>query len=773
MPWSMNDQAWTGGAGADQVFINGIMVPEARWPNLAPNFNPACVTRDQLARASSGQVLNPGSEKEGKLGSARYQFPDLFRSGVSLNNTRIFFVAGCQWTPMTGVITGKEGDSVTFSCKAFPEGRTWEHPVAGSANVYHARANDPFYLWGSLGLLDSPGEWVRESNSMIYLWFHEEFNFKRDRIEAKRRSWAFDIKDRQNIIIADLKIFAAGISSNTSSSNLLIDSIYAQYVSHGTWFGGWWGNPVEPNEMTHSEGTIQLRGPNSEIRNSRIEYSAGAGIVLAGNNSRAVNNVVENVGYSGTGAGISARGSGISHRRAECETFLIAQNTVRGTGYLQCVDIYNVRNTKVTFNDLSESARLTTDNGVLFGARQLENTEISYNHLHDSHGLGKEDGWEHYYGNSGIYLQDQLTNVTVHHNVIWNCRGGIGQLNAGNEEKNNQNVLILNNTVLAPLHRPKRVHFINNLSAYSLDVWPEPIDNVANLLFTFGKYDKRKPDGAPLPHAKFTDAKSGDFTLQADSPAIDKGQVIGPWTKDFKGKAPDMGAYEFEAPKWQPGARGRHVRPPDPSAMAQKSKKEAFANAVEEATAKMLSRYPEIGKAGSAMNAEFVMLAKAARAEEDEVMEKMDWPLILAARAAENLERKKNEAKIEGIVSVAELIRNLEQHQGKQVTISGKVTKVSIAPPSFIFFQIDERVRFKLPVMELLPESKKLPRLQMKDGKVVALTFRGSLEPPKAASAKPDGFKELAELGMMVKVRGQVEMKEQDTAALIGPQIMR
>lgn len=230
---------------------------------------------------------------------------------------------------------------------------------------------------------------------------------------------------------------------------------------------------------------------------------------------------------------------------------------------------------------------------------------------------------------------------------------------------------------------------------------------------------------------------------------------------------------------------------PDPAAAAAAreaalaAEKAAFAKAVGEAKAKVVAQFPEIAKAGSPLNVEFVALAKAAQASEDEVTKKADWPLVLAARATEKLARKEKEAKAaeeaamkakpkaDGLVTVAELTGNLGEYQGQQVTISGKVTKASIFPPAFVFIEIDERVNFNLPVKELLPDLKELPRLQMKDGKVVVLTFRGSMEPPKSPSAKADGFKPLAEAGMTVKVRGEVEVKGQNTAGLIGPKIVR
>lgn len=539
MPWTMNDQWWTRGVGGDQIFIKGVMVPEARWPNLPARFNPAAIAREQLARAAAGEVLDVGDDKAQRPAAARYKCVGLPGAGDALKGARILFVSGGQWTPMTGTVTESTADgSVTFSCKAFDNQRTWND----DAHIYHARDNDSFYLWGSLSLLDSPGEWTRDEHGTLYLWLPKTVDPTRGQVEAKRRNWAFDLTDRAHVTIADLGIFAAGINTNAASEGVLIDSLNAQYVSHGTWFDWWWGNPVEHEELFRA-GAIHLRGADSEIRDSRIEYSAAAGVVLMGNNSRAVNNVIRNVGYSGTGAGISARGT-------KDEAFIITRNTVHGTGYQQCVDVSNVRNTKVTFNDLSDSARLTTDNGLLFGARRLEDTEIAYNRLHDSHGLGPEDGWEHHYGNSGIYLQDQLVNVRVHHNVIWNCRGGIGYLNSGQEEKN-KDVLVSNNTVLAPLVAAKNVRFVNNISLHAAKIWPAPVDDVANLVYG---------PGSPIADPGFLDAKAGNFSLQPKSPAIDRGTEVAPWTNGFQGKAPDMGAYESGVGPWHAGATVRESR---------------------------------------------------------------------------------------------------------------------------------------------------------------------------------------------------------------------
>lgn len=529
MPWTMNTQWWHRGAGGDQVFVNGDMVPEARWPNLppAPGFNPATIAREQLARSATGEVLDAGDAKAKTLASARYTCAGLPGADDALRGAKILFVSGCLWTPMTGTVTASGDGTVTFACKAISDQKTWNN----AAYIYHPRENDSFYLWGSMALLDAPGEWIRDEQGMLHLWLPE--GGMAEQVEAKRREWAFDLKGRSHIALMDVGIFAAGIDTDAASTHVVIDGLDAKYVSHGTWFDWWWGNPVE-HEGLFRAGAIQLRGAESEIRNARVEYSAAAGIVLMGDNSRAINNVVRNVGYSGNGAGISVRGT-------KAERFTITHNTVHGTGFLQCVDLHNVRNAKVLYNDLSDSARLTTDNGVLFVGGSMEESEIAYNLLHDSHGLGPKDGWEHYYGNPGIYLQDRLINVAVHHNVVWNCKGGISV--NGERQDLQEGIVICNNTVLAPLPQWAKARIVNNIAQYAAKPWPAAIDPATNLLYGQG-------DGARTADPGFSE----QFTLRAGSPAVDRGVPVPPWTNGFVGKAPDMGAFEHGKPPWRAGA---------------------------------------------------------------------------------------------------------------------------------------------------------------------------------------------------------------------------
>ncbi|BBM85817.1 right-handed parallel beta-helix repeat-containing protein [Candidatus Uabimicrobium amorphum] len=77
--------------------------------------------------------------------------------------------------------------------------------------------------------------------------------------------------------------------------------------------------------------------------------------------------------------------------------------------------------------------------------------------------------------------------------------------------------------------------------------------NIANLAYPKNILQSKREQHSIHADPKFSNAPQGKFSLEEDSPAIDKGKVlqIGDWQSVFDGKAPDMGA--FEKDKCLPG----------------------------------------------------------------------------------------------------------------------------------------------------------------------------------------------------------------------------
>ena len=55
---------------------------------------------------------------------------------------------------------------------------------------------------------------------------------------------------------------------------------------------------------------------------------------------------------------------------------------------------------------------------------------------------------------------------------------------------------------------------------------------------------------------KLRDVAGHDYRPSADSPLVDAGAIISPYTDGFSGAAPDIGAYESDGEFWQAGCVG-------------------------------------------------------------------------------------------------------------------------------------------------------------------------------------------------------------------------
>lgn len=515
MPWTRNTPERK--AGMDQIFVDGEMVPEARWPNIS--VNPAAISRDQLARAEVGEILKAG-EKEGETAVSRYvskglrDFPAGFWKGGF-----IFFLPGALWCGATGDVVDSGPDSVTFSYN-------W----LSKESFYNTREKDFFFLWGKLEALDAPGEWHRDPAGILYLWTPKGDDPARHLVEAKRRDLCFDLRGKAHITIDGLGLFSGGVETDERSAGVVLDGVEAKYVGHALWYRGWWS--------LATENGINLRGPDSAILNSAVGYAAGHAVLLRGARSRAVNNIVHDAGYVTNGCNVATTGEG----------FLVAQNTLRGTGNQTCLDLSRTAKSRAVFNDISHSGRLIIDEAAVWVARDTDGqgTEIAWNAIHDTH--APADGKD-YFGNGAIYLEGRVRNFLVHHNVMWNIAGpgvylpGVEGEFAG--------IQVFNNTSAADFNvlKPSGVTLRNNVfAAFQFDRVP-PGDLGSNATFR-----KAYPNVPFLKDPGFADVAAFDFRPRPGSPLIDAGVPVPPHTDGFAGRAPDVGAFESGRPPFVAGA---------------------------------------------------------------------------------------------------------------------------------------------------------------------------------------------------------------------------
>jgi hypothetical protein len=373
--WSKNGgsvykaaQDWDLGAGKNQVFVDGRMMIEARWPNTTLD-----VSRPKLAFAD---------DIDSSGGHATLRDSGLAQSSGYWDGAIVHFAPGEGWVAQTGKVYSSSPGKVSFSYSSM--GRK-SGPETG----------DPYYLTGKFKALDAPTEWFRDGDGTLYLWTERSDDPTSHVVEAKRRDYAFNLSSREYITIDGFDLFAATIVSNPGSSHLRLSGLNAWYLSHFTVMTDGW-------EQDHDTG-IYLDGDHNVLTDSVVAYSAGHGVVISGDDSRVENCVVRDTDYNGgDGAAIRVIGSG----------HVVTRNTVYNTGR-SAIKIANATDLTITRNVIHDAMLQTTDGGGIytFGV-DGRGTEIAYNRIYNIKSGG--------FGATGIFLDNSSSNYVVHHNVIWN-----------------------------------------------------------------------------------------------------------------------------------------------------------------------------------------------------------------------------------------------------------------------------------------------------------------------------------------------------------------
>ena len=490
---------WDLGFGRNQVFVDGRMMIEARWPNTSISniSRPTKATADSISGSSSSATLSDSALGSGWEGATIHIMP------------------GQGWVGQTGRVTSSSAGKLTYS---YTRMNSYAVPTGG----------DPYYLTGKFKALDAPGEWYFEDSSdSLFLRTPNDAD-PQGHVEAKRRQFAFDLKDRKYIDVDGFDIFAAAIVSNPRSGNLRLRNLDARYLSQFVTMSNGWDRP-------HDTG-LYVDGSNNLVENCTVTYSAGHGIVLAGSNSRAENNVVRGFAYNGADdGGIRTAGSG----------HVVTRNTVYDGGR-SGLKISNTSNIKVTHNLIHDVMLQTTDGGGIYTYGEKGGGEIAYNRVYDVITGG--------YGGVGIFLDNYSQRYVVHHNVVSNANHAMKMNLPSRDNKVYNNTLDGRDSSISSNKSNGDMSgsaFYNNIFTKGTRIGAGT--SVANNLVA----------GTD---PQFVSRSGGNYQLRSSSPAINKGRTISPYTNGSVG-APDQGAFEYGKSRFSYGAsQGASAQPePEPT----------------------------------------------------------------------------------------------------------------------------------------------------------------------------------------------------------------
>lgn len=540
---------------AEQLLVDGRMMIRARWPDPVV---------DQLNPFQTAEQRIDGYED---LGDS----PD--RSGwrrLRLLDARLTDAAG-TWDGAEIFLTPRHGHGDS----AIDQGGGWGFTRSGvviEQNVgsliidfpgtnlshldqYHMLDGyEPYHLEGTLPMLDQPGEWLRLGDT-IYCKPPAGVDLNSVAVAIKRRDYAFDCSDRSHIHIRDIAVVAATITTDHDSGNhgtpgpnvtwrgrrdiaaaehIVLQNIHFRYVNHFTDFTAW-----SEGQWVQTSGVV-ISGQHHVMRDCLIEYAAGNGILVIGENHLIDNNIVANINYTGCFAAGICSGMESPNRDSR-----ITRNTVYNTGF------DGITSQKLRSSDPQDPARVDHNLVSNFGllCRDVGGVKA----------VGKDDGringtrWDHNQvrdggpWSMGIY-QDYAQGFVSDHNLVWDVQVG-SNLNDCLDHQVFNNTYMGYRSGIDGIWTITNTTIVNNIVSNQLDIDTLNDSTVANNIVRAG-------------NDLFVDAAMADFRLAEGSAARDAGQPISGVTPPGD-DSPDCGAFQSGAAAWGAGSdRPLPIAPP-------------------------------------------------------------------------------------------------------------------------------------------------------------------------------------------------------------------
>lgn len=353
----------------EQLFSQGVMVWEAQWPNRAPGtmFDPP--------RA----VAAPGTGVQTAAGQSVTYLVDPDIPPGDWTGATVFILPGARW------------QSDSRPVKAYDEAT---HTITLDTTTPWAEAStqpipsNHYYLYGSKLALDAPDEWLWSEGKLYYESADDPGGHG---LEYKRRAYAFDV-GASYVEIVGFHVFGAAV--RLTGDHDTVDSLSIEYSSH-----------LRSFDAYYTEGDVnRIVGDDNTWKNSIIDKSGSAGLLIQGDRNWIENNIARDVVYQAT----NHAGFDMDDWTHPYQGNVLVYNTVERSGRAGIFQS-GAQGGRVLFNKVSDWALLTNDMGGIYSwGTDGAGTEIAYNELASSTAF-----WS-----NGIYLDDRTKHFVVHHNFV-------------------------------------------------------------------------------------------------------------------------------------------------------------------------------------------------------------------------------------------------------------------------------------------------------------------------------------------------------------------
>jgi hypothetical protein len=550
--WTQDpDGAWTAALDTplpddvQQIFVRNesaiggwTALFEARWPNA----NLDTVMEPLVSWAPTG----PGSR------NGRVVAPNMGSTGVDWSNALATLNVAHQfytWTRAVSNYTAFSNGSAAFDYPQNLPGITFY------ANVTKPWESNQFFLSGVRGALDSEGEWFyNSSTAKLSVMLPGGVRPAAGMLGARTSQLCIDTNTTgasggvAGLTLSDLVLVGCSIQV-ICTSRCRLESAWIEYPTYNRLIPESYPK-ISP--LYGSAATTKFAADgNSTIYNVSARYTNNKGLALQGDGLNASEILVHSAGWFGTLMYPCMTFDGPGHAA-------LSRATVRHCGNV-AVKTY-APPLLVTLSNIHHGGQVGLDSANLYTGF----VEDALTHW--------ERNWVWMAREKCLRGDDQSRNMTVVQNVMWDCGMPVSDKNQagyGVVVKGDYHVIgrltVLNTSVVD-------VSLASCPEKYKPWIHQAPLlphQNDETLVFNSAYSTLNGEAGCPkdaaaggiykgdVQHSSIAawleDAAAHNFTPRADSPLVDAGVVVPPFTDGYHGSAPDAGAYERGAAYWVPG----------------------------------------------------------------------------------------------------------------------------------------------------------------------------------------------------------------------------
>ena len=511
-----------------QVFVDKHPLLPARWPNCS---------YDEILTRKGWQ----SGGKNARFG--HFEVPDLIGSDLDLEGMDIylniihqFFTWKRQVTsfdPKTGRLEYPK--DIVVAPHFFREGTYWDR---------QGWSDDYFYLQGSYGLLDYPGEFYYDVGAgTLYMIPPNGEDPNAALVEIKTRLYGLEGKNISNINIEGIDLFGCAFRFERCN-RMKLSGMTVLY-------------PIAQQDVAEVRGSNEwervrtsISGSHNVLEDLYIAHSKTSGLNMGGNNNVLDNSIIHNACYSGSLVDkcLGAHGDSVVRR----STIFNSGNVgVHFSGESFLLELNHVYNNGLLSHDVSSI--------YTAGAKAMK-SRVTHNWVHDNPSPT---------GSIGIRGDDLTRGLTVDHNVVWNTTVGITVKGDYNSVFNNTVFNARRFDILLEDEPEPRKEFQVEAGKEFLDAQNQNTFYYNNLVNdeTSAKHGL-KGESVPI------ERKGSGLIYEGEAPLVDvdslnfrpleafREELIGkllpddaviPVELDVSGQ-PYIGAYSFDGPYWKPGA---------------------------------------------------------------------------------------------------------------------------------------------------------------------------------------------------------------------------